>query len=321
MPQPTSSDVLVNVPLSQVSLAFIQDLGDAFVADKVFPVVPVEKQGGLYLSYERNDWLRDEAEERAAGTPSAGGGYNVDFNSSYFARVYAFHKDVDDPTRANAKGYMDMDRDATLFVTRKLLLKREVVWATNYFGSGIWTTDLTGTTNFVKWSSAGSTPIEDIENQKVVVAALTGFKPNTIVMTPDVLAVLKNHPEILDRVKYTQRGILDEELLAAVFGVDKVLVPYGIKATNAEGGTKAYGFVLGSKKLLLCYAAPNPGLLVPSAGYTFSWTGYLGAGAAGNVIRTFRMDSLRSDRIEGEIAFDLKVVAADLGVMFNACIV
>jgi hypothetical protein len=76
MPQPTQGSVHVNRPLTMISVAYMQDQAE-FIADKVFPVVPVDKQSDLYYVYTKNDWFRDEAKPRAAGTESAGGGYNL----------------------------------------------------------------------------------------------------------------------------------------------------------------------------------------------------------------------------------------------------
>jgi hypothetical protein len=60
--------------------------------------------------------------------------------------------------------------------------------------------------------------------------------------------------------------------------------------------------------------------MTPTAGYTFSWNGYLGAGAEGNRIKRFRIERLESDRVEIQMAFDLKLVAADLGYFFTSII-
>jgi hypothetical protein len=57
--------------------------------------------------------------------------------------------------------------------------------------------------------------------------------------------------------------------------------------------------------------------MTPSAGYTFSWSGYLGAGPAGQRMSRFRMQQLRADRVEGEMAYDMKVVAPELAAFFN----
>ena len=101
MPQPVQRDVYFSRPLTNVSIAYAQNL-DLFIADRVFPVVDVLQQGGLYYKYKREDWFRSVAQERAPATESAGGGYEYD-RDDYFCRVYAVHKDVDDQTRANAE--------------------------------------------------------------------------------------------------------------------------------------------------------------------------------------------------------------------------
>jgi hypothetical protein len=61
---------------------------------------------------------------------------------------------------------------------------------------------------------------------------------------------------------------------------------------------------------------PSPGLLEPSAGYTFAWQGVSGSLGLNMGISKFYMDKEKADRVEGEIAFDHKVVATDLGYMF-----
>ena len=60
--------------------------------------------------------------------------------------------------------------------------------------------------------------------------------------------------------------------------------------------------------------------MTPSAGYIFNWTGYLSGGFGAMDIRKFRMEHLKSDRVEGELAYDLKQVAADLGYFFDGIV-
>ncbi len=321
MPNPTPGDVHVNVPLTNISIAYIQSAA-GFIADKVFPNVPVQKQSDRYFQYLKEDWFRVEAQERAPGTESAGGGWRIDNTPTYYCRIYAVHKDIDDPTRANADAPINLDRDAAEWVTQQLLLKRETLWASQYFTTGVWGTDRQGVAanptgnQFVKWSDyTNSDPIVDIDTSIMAIASQTGYKPNTLVVAPDVLGKLKHHPKVLDRVKYTQRAVITEDILAGLFGVEKFLVPWGVVNTAAEGAAESTSFIF-SGKALLVYAAPAPSLLKPSGGYTFSWTGYLGAGAQGNRIKRFRMEHLSSDRIEGEMAMDMKLVAPDLGVLF-----
>jgi hypothetical protein len=320
---PTPQQVHIDQALTNLSVAYIQK-EDSFVADKVFPIVPVQKQSDRYFVYKREDFFRDEAQERAAGTESAGGDYGIDNTPSYFARKWAYHKDVTEDERTNADSPLAPDQDATEFVSAKLLLKRETEWAKNYFTSGVWGHEAEGVSQnpsdsqILQWDNADSVPIDDISNAKVQIAQTTGYDPNVLVLGYPVFNALKNHPTILDRIKYTERGIVTADLLAALFEVDKVVVAKAVKNTAPRGASEANEFILG-KNALLAYAAPNPGLRQPSAGYIFAWTGLEGAGSYGNRIVRIPMPwlGIGTERIEGEMAFDAKVVGADLGFFFS----
>ena len=124
--QPSRSDVHVNRPLTNISIAFLQN-AEHFVATRVFPNIPVSKKSDAYFTYDRGEFNRDEMEERAPATESAGGTYEIG-TDTYFARTRAYHKDVPDQVRDNADDPIDLDREATQYVTHKALIKREVTW-------------------------------------------------------------------------------------------------------------------------------------------------------------------------------------------------
>lgn len=315
MPQPTQNQVHVDAILTNISVAYMQK-AENFIANKIFPIVPVEKQSDKFFKYTKNDWFRDEAQRRADATESAGGGYNLS-TDSYNAEVWAFHKDVGDQTRANADAPINVDREAVEFITSRLLLKMETEFVSSYFTSGIWATDNTPSN---LWSDyTNSDPLNDVEDAKRAILATTGFEPNTLVLGYDVFKELKNHPDLVDRIKYTSSSVITTDMIARMFDVDRVVVSKAVKATNNEGATGAYDFTAG-KNALLCYSAPSPGLLQPSAGYIMSWTGV--SGGLGQTIGSsrFRMESVKADRIEAEMAFDMKVVASDLGYFFSAVV-
>ena len=71
---PKMQNIHIDRALTNMSVAYMQD-ADVFIAGKVFPIIPVQKQSDLYFIYEKEDFFRDEAAERAAGTESAGGDY------------------------------------------------------------------------------------------------------------------------------------------------------------------------------------------------------------------------------------------------------
>ena len=311
--------------LTNTSVAYMQD-ASAFIADKVFPVVPVKRQSDVFYTYSKEDFMRDEAQVRGAGTESAGGDYGVEASDPYYCRKHAFHKDVTPEERANYDEPLDADTDATDFVSQKMLIRREMEWASKFFKTGIWGTEINGAETassgqVVHWNSPTSDPIGDITSAAVKMASETGYKPNTLVLSPFAFNALKNHEDILDRIKYTQKGIVTADLLATLFEVEQVYVAWGVVNTAAKGATANVGFIMG-KHALLCYSNPRPALKKPSAGYIFAWTGLEGSGAYGNRIVRLPMDmlGLGTERIEGEIAFDAKQICKDLGVFFNGIV-
>jgi len=320
---PTKQQAHIDKALTNMSVAYMQEESN-FIADKVFPRIPVKKQSDVYFVYNKGDFFRDEARVRAGASESVGGEYGVQTDTPYYCKVYAFHKDVTEQDRANYDDPLDADKDATDFVTQKMLVRREVVWAEKYFKSGVWSTEISGvstspsTNQTLYWNLDTSDPIKDITSQIPKMASQTGFRPNTFVMSPFVFYALKNHPDVLDRIKYTQKGIVTADLLATLFEVQNVYVAWGVVNSAAQGAADDIDFVMG-KHALLCYVNPRPAIKKPSAGYIFTWTGLLGAGAYGNRIVRLPMDmlGLGTERIEGEIAFDAKVIAQDLGVFFK----
>lgn len=324
---PTQSDLHVNTPLTNISVAYLQDQ-DIYMADRVFPRVPVNKQSDLYWKYHKSEWRRTDVERRAPSTESPGVGWNVE-TEQYFAHVYAVHKDIDDQLRANADSNFNLDRDATRFVTDQLLLKRDIDWATTYFSAGVWDNEETGVASsptsgqFQQWDQTGSDPIGDVTSAVIAMRESTGKAPNVMVMNPYVLHALRQHDDILDRIKYTQRGIVTEDLLASLFGVSRILITWATQNTGdrfqdpSDSDTNASYSFINARHAALFYANESPSLMTPSAGYVFTWNGYMGGNERGIRIKRFRQENIASDRIEGEMTYDMKVVSPDCGYFFE----
>lgn len=329
---PTAHDVHVDAALTNISIAFLQNANN-FVASRVFPRVPVAKQSDRYFTFDRGDFNRDEAQKRAPGTESAGGGYRIDNTPTFYCDVYAFHKDIPDQIVANADVALDLQRAAADFVAHKMLIRHEKDWANTYFTGGVWTNDFDGVASspasdeVLQWNDASSDPIANIRSGITTIEESTGFTPNTLTVGKHVMDALEDHPDIVDRIKYSgmtgaggNPARVNEQTLAQLFGLERVLVCRAIENTADEGATNSHSFIQG-KKALLSYAPPTPSLLTPTAGYTFVWDGYLNQNnGMGFATSRFRMDHLKSERVEGEMAFDHKLIAADLGFFWDSIV-
>lgn len=315
MAQPDNNDVSFDPLLTNISIAVYQNPIN-YIMSKVFPVISVPKQSGKYAVYDQNSWFIDEAKPRGDSEESSGGGYTIS-KESYNCIPYAYHKDIGDQIRKNAASVFNLDSDATRFVTEKLMLRQENAFVDACFKTGVWGADKVGGTDFVKFSNqATSDPIGVISTYRQTMQLATGYDPNTIVMGYEVYENLKNHPDIVDRLKYTTSEPATEQVLAKLLGVENLYVAKAIKASNKEGDTAAYTSIFGDNALL-CYVTKNPGLLVPTAGYTFVWD-YAGIGP--NIgISKMRIDTKKCDRIEGEIAFTPRIIAPGMGTFLSDC--
>lgn len=321
---PVPSDLHVDRYLTNLSVAYAQDERD-FISNKVFPVVPVRKQSDTYVIYNRGDfWRQGNIQPRPLGGKLDTIDWGFSTGTYLCVERGAAHK-IDDRQKANADDPLDLRREAMELLTSAMMVDAENRWVTEYFGTSIWTTDVTGvaSADFVTSSTPGTGyPLEVIDEFKETVKGLTALEPNVLVLSPVSYRVIRNHDTVKDVFKYTRTGLIDEDLLAMAFGVDKLLIPRGVENTSEEGQTDSLAFIAAAQdhNALLVYAAPRPGLNTPSGGYTFSWTGLIPGltNPMGGVIMTGRDAFAHSDHFEIRQATDLAVVGPDLGVHLTA---
>lgn len=322
MPNPTAGQVHVDVLLTDISVAYLQS-STKFIADMLFPRVPVMRQSDRYAVYSQADFLRDEADKRTPGSGAKRIGYGTDNSNTYLADEWAAEHAIDDQVRANVSGPYSPEEDATRFLTQKMMIRRERQFVTSFMSTGnLWTgssdgADLVSGTDFTTWSNAASSPIEDFHKQMARIESKTGFLPNKLAINRQIWFDLKNHPDIVDRVKYTQRDAVSTDIVARLLGIDQVLVSGAVRNTADEGLASAGQYIQGDNALLV-YAAPSPSLMNPSGGYTFAWTGLIGSNN-GQVIETYREDRSVSDIVRIRAAWAQKIIAPQVGVMFTNC--
>jgi hypothetical protein len=105
-------------------------------------------------------------------------------------------------------------------------------------------------------------------------------------------------------------------------GAGRVFIMKSIENTALEGAAAEASTFIGGNKALLCYSAPAPGIETPTAGYTFTWSGFVGATkeSEGGRVKKFRIEQIESDRIEHQMAFDMKLVGSDLGFFWDSIV-
>lgn len=318
MPQPTLGQVHANRPLTNISVAFLQDAKD-FISMKLFPKVPVQKESDTIIVYPKGAWFRNQAKKRAPSAESAGTGFDIENTLNYKTDRFAIHMDVPDRIRDNADSPIALERDASRFTMSQIMLAQEVDWTTEFFSTSIWSADVTPGN---LWDTPTGDPIVDIRDQIRSVKSKTGFRPNKIAFGREAWDAVIDNPNVLSRINGGATSgipaIVTKNLIAQLLEIDEILISDAVVNTAAEGATDTIDFVAG-KNALLVYSAPQPSILAPSAGYSFVNVARPGA-IEGVTTKRHVLPLKESVRVESQMDWDFKVIANELGVFFEAVV-
>ena len=261
-----------DIALTNVSQAYRPD-PTQFIAERVMPVVPVNsKQFNIYYYGKENlKKVVDDTRARFGETKQA----ELSVTSKPFGPLVSHElKDgVDFDQDHFAEDPLNLEVDITNFLSDQMALAKEVAAAakmsdtsvvTNYSTpTAAWDDYLTGTAN--------SDPVADIEAAAEYVRK-NGLRPaNKLTMSYRTLRILRNHPKMIERVKYANVASLTDSLLLDVLaqaGITELLVSSAVVDSAAEGLAASNGFVWGNN-VWLSFVTPTPGLRQVNSAYTF----------------------------------------------------
>jgi hypothetical protein len=275
--------------------------------------------------YLKGAWFRDEAQMRGPGGEAARGGYPVDF-LDVVPKEYAFAKEVPDEDRevANSQGGppLQPDIDAIQFATDKILMKREILCAA-LIKATVWSSvAASGEDAEGLWAPAGATNtfLADVEARKTTIQSATGLMPNCLFMDALTYSAVKVCDSVLDKIKYTQKGVLTPDLLASILDLEEVVVGPAIYSTAKESkaGTdftaaQIWANTAGKGMGFLYYRPSTAGLKVPAAGY-IARSGLFPGGVR---VQTWREDSKHQDVYEAAEKIHILATGLDLGFMWK----
>lgn len=256
---------VVDPVLSEIARGYKN--GD-MVADALFPDVPVDQRGGQVIEFGKEDF-------RLYATGRAPGANTKRVQYGYLGKPFALKQHALEGVvpfeimqDANQVPGIDMGRVAVMKTQNIIYLAHEKACAdkarslANYAATNRVT--LAGTD---QWNDyANSNPTGDIEDAKEAVRSMIGRRPNKAVVAAAVFAKLKEHPKIVDRIKYTGRDILTAELLAALWGLAEVRIGDAVYQDAAGQMVDVWG-----KDVILGYTATGTlrDMGEPSYGYTY----------------------------------------------------
>jgi hypothetical protein len=272
----------------------------SFIADAIMPSIPVVNKSGRYLAYTKPDrftvrdtTLAPKAEAKEVEMTAS--------EATYACKGYALKDFVSDDEVNNSPSPLSPQSDTVEFLQDLVQLDREkrVV--------DLLAANVPGANAGAKWNVAGTDVIGDINTA----IANCFAPPNTVIMSYDVLLALDKNTGIMDRIKYSQMGVLTEELLAKLFKVDRVIIGKSKYNTAKRGQTPAYTQVW-SDNVYVAYIAPRVTPRTLTLGATFAETLY---GSQWWRVRSWREEKRGlggGNEIQVEASLDEKLIAADV---------
>ena len=299
----------------RVTSQFVQNVANIYLQEagipafSIFPEITSRNLKGKIAKYDKEDWFYIGTVSdyiRSGATESAGDDYETS-SQDYTLLKYSFHKDITEEESKEYDNPFDPVSDATKFVINRLRRVITQKLVSTYLTTSVWGTDYTGDgggSNPVKWSDGSATPVKDVLGWQEDVHKVTGFRPNRMIVSPDVHRVLKTCTAITNVMKTTDDKVVTKALIAKLFELDEYVV---IDTVNS--GATDY---MVSGKVLLIYTPKAPSKMEPSAGYTITYRGEsMEAVGTNRIEMPLRNHSLR---IEADVHACPIALATDLGI-------
>ncbi len=343
MPMPEGQGLRQNFNprLTTMAIGYLPKQED-LIGRRVFPGITVGASSGEYNILPRGEWLRVQGKKLANNEAPPLGGFKFD-KDVYSVDEYGLSANWTQRDLNNAEvGGISASRLKTMktsFVTFQAHLALEIDIASLVRTDANWTFVKTGvaatpTTNeFLQWNDPASTPVSDIKTWKLAVQLATGIRPDRAIFTRPIMDALEEHPDIIDRIKFTgtsgSPAKVNQQTITELLDLKEILVPDAVKNTGEEGATDVIDWIWG-KDAFLFYAPMSPSMEEPSAGYRFNWgsaDGYVGpqpfgrgTNAEGLYIANYTTNRPAAEWVESRWYTVPKVTAASLGVRIKTAV-
>ena len=244
-----------------------------FIADRIFPVVPVPKQSDTYVIFEQADLFRQEKTARSRGG-EANKIHSRVSSAGFYCENYALKADVTVEDRANADAVFvrQFEEGRVMRLQDALFLDWEVR-AANLITSG------SNVGSFAAVGSAwtdytNSDPLGDIWTAVDNVEVATGYRPNHILFAGTAWRNFRRNISVID--KATGTAVSGGGLYPVAAQIEdllevNVLVGNAWRNTAEEGQPISLSQIWGDH-VAVYYAPEHPSVEAPSFGYNFRWS-------------------------------------------------
>lgn len=311
MPTPTVNDVQPVDPILTNMLVGYMQADSRFLAGRLAPAVPVDKDSGTYFIFTKKYWFFDSLQARAPGGAFQDINLGVE-STTYQTFQWAGAFPLPEEVAANNQVPMDLLTAGLRMLAQTSLIRKEVQFAADFMVNAVWgTTDNNSTTDWDDF--AAGDPVNDVKTASRTISNNTGQDPNTLAVGYIVDQALTLHPDILDRLKYTTAASEQNvaAAMAAIFGKSNYYVGKASYSNTNESAAFSASAII-DDDALVCHVDPGAGVFGATALKNFVWAP--GGGLGG--IRRYTDEATDTERLKHKEQWDQKIVAADLGYLF-----
>jgi hypothetical protein len=277
------------------------------VATKLFPIVSVSKEGGKIPEFTKEAFkiYKTERAIRAKSNRISPENRN---EIDYVLMEHDLEYPID---------YREMDEDilpsrlhATTVVTDGISLRLEklaadIVQNLATYPTGSKVTLASGD----KFTNTSSNPFTVFETAKEAIRRKIAQRPNVCVIGASAYSALKEHPAVLDRIKYTQSAVVTAELLRQLLDFSELYVGDAVYADDSDSFNDIW-----SDNVIIAFV-PNASEGVPRSYYqpAFAYT----LRKKNNPVVDTYTEGGKVEIIRDTDIFVPKVVGADAGYLIN----
>jgi len=202
-----------------------------FIGTELFPIVPVSKEGGKIPQFSAEAfkvYQTERAIRAKSNRISPLGLSSIDY-------VLEEH-DLEYPMdyREISEDIANLELHATFVVTEGIKLRLEKLIADLSQNPANFNGNTASLSSADKFNNPASNPFAVIDSARDVVRSKIAREPNTIVLGASAFNSLKNHPLVLDRIKYTQHSVLTEDLLKTLLNFKNLFVGKAVYVNDSD---------------------------------------------------------------------------------------
>ncbi len=239
-----------------------------YAALKMFTPRYLPRGQTKWYSYGKEN-LQSRVLDAPAGSTAPQGAYSA-YTKSTQLKEYAFkHLVLEKDARDFDRPVAQLDQDAAMANMDAMLIAMEVAAHTKATTASNYPSGLTSTLGAgVTWAVSGGDPFEDVRLARQAVFENSGRSANAMTLSYKAMEYLRIHPGITERIKYTSAASITDQMIAALLGLDELIVSKAVYNSAIEGAADTLSSIWDDDAVIF-YKNPSESLRTLTYGTTF----------------------------------------------------